>query len=190
MKALALIALLPTLAFAADLHQLPDRAQTPGAANPAITQSNIKNNICNHHHWSTKSERPPASFTTALKRQQLASRGYTNRKLADYEEDHLVPLEIGGAPRDAHNLWPQPRKGGIWNAHTKDRLELRLNKLVCNGTLTLAEAQDAIRTNWITAYQKYMGAGRALSRHHRHYRQKALSHSLARRHHHRVRRCR
>jgi hypothetical protein len=25
----------------------------------------------------------------------------------DYEEDHLISLELGGAPRDPKNLWPQ-----------------------------------------------------------------------------------
>ena len=25
-----------------------------------------------------------------------------------YQEDHLVPLELGGAPRDKRNLWPEP----------------------------------------------------------------------------------
>jgi hypothetical protein len=26
----------------------------------------------------------------------------------DYELDHLVPLEVGGAPSTATNLWPEP----------------------------------------------------------------------------------
>lgn len=26
----------------------------------------------------------------------------------DYHVDHLVPLCVGGAPKDPRNLWPQP----------------------------------------------------------------------------------
>ncbi len=33
-----------------------------------------------------------------------------------------MPLSIGGAPRDPHNLWPEPRTGPN-NAEQKDQLE-------------------------------------------------------------------
>lgn len=42
------------------------------------------------------------------------------------EVDHLISLELGGA-NAIENLWPQPFDGK-WNAHVKDRLELRLHK--------------------------------------------------------------
>jgi hypothetical protein len=48
----------------------PDPAMTPGAVNPQITQSNIKENICNPQ-WSTKPIRPPSGYTSKLKRKQL-----------------------------------------------------------------------------------------------------------------------
>ena len=35
----------------ADIY--PDPVRTPGAANPQVTQQNIKGNICDRH-WSTK----------------------------------------------------------------------------------------------------------------------------------------
>jgi hypothetical protein len=68
-----------------------------GAINQDITQENIGENICNPH-WSTKSERPPARYTTALKIKQLKELGYEDQKTADYEEDHLISLELGGNP--------------------------------------------------------------------------------------------
>jgi hypothetical protein len=34
-----------------------------------------------------------------------------------------------------------------------------LNKLVCFGRLTLKEAQDSIASDWIAAYEKYVGKG-------------------------------
>ena len=69
------------------------------------------------------------------------------------EEDHLIPLKLGGAPKDSRNLWPEI--GGIPNK--KDTLEKRLKTSVCNGTLTLAEAQSAIGTDWAEAYVLYVG---------------------------------
>jgi hypothetical protein len=58
----------------ADIY--PDPARTPGAANPAVTQSNIKDNICSRQ-WSTKQIRPPAEYTSKLKRKQLREYGDT-----------------------------------------------------------------------------------------------------------------
>jgi hypothetical protein len=48
----------------------------------------------------------------------------------------------------------------LWNADLKDDLERTLNRRVCQGRMTLAEAQGAIRTNWIDAYRRYE-SGRA-----------------------------
>jgi hypothetical protein len=75
----------------------------------------------------------------------------------DYEIDHLIPLGIGGSDDD-RNLWLEPRRQlePIWNAEAKDRLEWRLRDLVCDGKLTLREAQQAIRDDWIEAYRKYV----------------------------------
>jgi hypothetical protein len=28
--------------------------------------------------------------------------------IKNYEEDHLIPLELGAAPRNPKNLWPEP----------------------------------------------------------------------------------
>ena len=56
----------------ADIY--PDPIMTPGAANPQVTQQNIKDNICNRQ-WSTKQIRPPAEYTSRLKRKQLREYG-------------------------------------------------------------------------------------------------------------------
>lgn len=150
-----------TVVIAADIQEnalhspwLPDPDRTPGATNPVITQANIGDNICKKG-WSTKSIRPPASYTTALKKKQLREWGYSDKNTRDFEEDHLESLEIGGSPTDPKNLWPQSYRGK-WNAHLKDHLENRLHKLVCNGTLTLEQAQISISQNWIAAYKRYV----------------------------------
>jgi hypothetical protein len=36
--------------------------------------------------------------TSALKRQQIRQFGYADQRMSDYEEDHLVPLGLGGSP--------------------------------------------------------------------------------------------
>ena len=134
---------------------LPDSSITPGAINSAVTQSNIHSTICVSGY--TKTIRPPASYTTKLKRQQLTSTysRYGSSDTSLFEEDHLIPLEVGGNPTDPKNLWPEPWSGDT-NARIKDRLENALHALVCNGSLPLKTAQRAIATNWYAAYQKYV----------------------------------
>jgi hypothetical protein len=40
------------------------------------------------------------------------------------------------------------------SAHEKDWLENRLHKEVCNGDITLEDAQEQIKTDWYAAYLK------------------------------------
>jgi hypothetical protein len=129
---------------------LPDPYCTPGSYNPNVTQSNIHSTIC-VSGW-TDTVRPPTSYTNPLKAQGIIDYGYSDTNMADYEEDHLVPLELGGAPRDPGNLWPEPRYG-TKTAYTKDGVETKLKNAICSGQITLSSARSAIRTNWTTALQ-------------------------------------
>jgi hypothetical protein len=132
--------------------------RTPGAANPQVTQRNIRDTICNPH-WSTKLIRPPAEYTSRLKRKQLREYGDTvhqtraelinpstgkvdttrcvphSDNMRCYEEDHLISLEDGGDPTDPRNLWPEPyntRVGGtIMGAHQKDVVEGFIHDEIC-----------------------------------------------------------
>jgi hypothetical protein len=124
---------------------LPDPNCTPGVTNSAVTQSTIGSTIC-VSGW-TKTIRPPASYTDNLKVQQIAQYGYSDTNPTDYEEDHLISLELGGNPTDPRNLWPQPRYGSP-NAANKDKVENYLKAQVCNGKLSLADAQQGIATDW------------------------------------------
>ena len=135
---------------------LPNPARTPGATNPDVTQANIASTIC-VAGWSS-TVRPPSSYTTGLKQQQLTS-GYAyqgDENKADYEEDHLISLELGGSPTSPLNLWPEPYAGAD-GARVKDQVENRLHTLVCDGQLSLTTAQHAIAANWFTAYLTYVG---------------------------------
>jgi hypothetical protein len=139
----------------ADAAFLPNPAWQPGANNPDVTQDNIQQTICVSGY--TKTIRPPTSYTEPLKKQQITQYGYSDTNLADYEEDHLIALEDGGSPTDPANLWPQPRNTSPWNASTKDTLENTLHQMVCSGQITLDEARQALATDWVAAYHKYVG---------------------------------
>jgi hypothetical protein len=127
---------------------LPDPSCQPGAYNPDVTQDTIDSTIC-VSGW-TATVRPPTSYTNPLKVKQIAEYGYSDTSTSDYEEDHMVPLELGGAPRDPENLWPEPHYGSQTSAN-KDSVENKLKKAVCNGTVTLDDARGAIATDWTTA---------------------------------------
>jgi hypothetical protein len=123
------------------------------ATNPEITQENIGRTICNPH-WSTRSERPPEDYTYRLKREQLIEYHDADTSTHDYEEDHLIPLEIGGSPTDPKNLWPEAYATSIpdGGAKYKDKVESYLHEQVCSGAMPLAEAQRMIAADWYHVY--------------------------------------
>jgi hypothetical protein len=107
---------------------------TPGVLNPDVTQATIGGTIC-RHGW-TRTVRPPVSYTNGLKRRGLRAYGLAG-SLSEYQEDHLISLELGGNPTDPRNLWPEPYP----RASQVDQIENELNREVCAGRLTLADAQ-------------------------------------------------
>ncbi|MBB1154631.1 hypothetical protein [Amycolatopsis dendrobii] len=127
---------------------LPDPACTPGATNPDVTQDTIDDTIC-VPGW-TATIRPPTTYTNKLKKQGIIDYGYSDTSMSSYEEDHFLPLELGGAPKDPKNLWPEPHDGEQ-NSYSKDSVENAVKKAVCAGKATLADAQHAMLTNWTTA---------------------------------------
>ena len=138
----------------------PNPSLTPGSTSSAVTQATIRTTICVSGY--TRTVRPPASYTNALKVRQIAQYGYADTNPRDYEEDHLISLELGGAPRDPANLWPEPwtivaSNGNPAGARVKDRFENYLHAQVCTGRLTLATAQRQIARDWFGAW---IAAGR------------------------------
>jgi len=111
---------------------------TPGALNPDVTEETIRSTIC-VRGW-TRTVRPPVDYTNDLKAKQMRDYGETG-PTSQYQEDHLISLELGGAPTDPRNLWPEPYP----RAATVDEIENELNAQVCSGALSLAAAQ---RKEW------------------------------------------
>ena len=135
------------------VNGLPDPRCTPGATNPEVTQNNIDQTIC-VSGW-TSSVRPNETYTEDLKERQIYYYNYTDKYLSDYEEDHLVPLEVGGSPASPYNLWPEPHYGNF-TSYMKDSLENYANAQVCDGKVPLTVAQSWFMTNWEKYYLMYV----------------------------------
>jgi len=134
---------------------LPRHDLTPGAIDPRVTQSNIRNTICRRGYTSTV--RPPFEYTNAMKHRLMRIYGVTG-SIHDYELDHLIPLELGGCPNCEANLWPEPRNV-FPSASEKDEVESYLHDQVCSGGMPLAEAQQQIAADWYAVYRR-MHSGR------------------------------
>jgi hypothetical protein len=111
-----------------------DPVRTPGVVNLDVTQQNIATTICKSG-W-TRTIRPPTDYTNALKLRQMREYGVAGSP-SQYQEDHLISLELGGHPTDARNLWPEPYP----RAAEVDSIENALNAKVCTGAMSLDDAQ-------------------------------------------------
>ena len=112
---------------------------------PRSSQNTDVDSICNG--GSTKQWRPSTSVTNPLKKQGIIDYGYTDTSMADYEEDHLISLELGGDGSDPKNLWPEPHEGK-YNSFVKDQVENWLHVQVCKTKkMTPKEAQDGIASD-------------------------------------------
>jgi hypothetical protein len=108
--------------------------RTPGVLNPDVRQETIGRTIC-VQGW-TRTIRPPSTYTSTLKLEQMREYGLTGDP-SGYQEDHLISLELGGHATDRRNLWPEP----LPRAEHVDTIENELNQEVCAGEITLAEGQ-------------------------------------------------
>jgi hypothetical protein len=123
--------------------QLPSSFQTPGAT----TKANMAQ-VCTADFEA--SAKPVAGWQRA---EALTRYG---RRPEDFtgDLDHLVPVSLGGS-NDPDNLWPIPANKDF-GPEQKKALDLKLHQLVCDKTITLKQAQDAIRKDWVKAYQQYV----------------------------------
>jgi hypothetical protein len=123
-------------------NALPDPDCTPGAIFPDAT----KDKICVPGYSSEVRNVPESE-----KNQAYTEYGIKTHTTGQYEVDHLISLELGGS-NDIANLWPEaaePRPG----FHEKDKVENYLHKQVCDGVMSLQDAQYQIAHDWMAAYQ-------------------------------------
>jgi hypothetical protein len=133
-------------ALAAEMPIRPDPVMTPGAIDSAATNEKI----CTVGYTSTVRNVPDSV------KKQVFTNYKIDSKSDKFEVDHLISLELGGS-NDIKNLWPQSYTTVPWNAHKKDVLENKLHKMICEGKITMQQAQQEISSDWIVAYTKYVG---------------------------------
>lgn len=132
---------------------IPDLYKTPSSYRAGLSKAKI---------CSIKWGKDERHVTAAMKKQAFALYGYTGNDdlrcvpsgKRHCEIDHLVSRELGGAD-EVINLWPQAYGTSPWNAVLKDKLENRLHKEVCAGTITLKQARAMLVNDWRDAYKKY-----------------------------------
>lgn len=124
-----------SISLAVSLIGSPVTPKIHGATNASVTQSTIHSTICVPGY--TRTVRPSYRWSSAFKYALADKQGVVAR---DYELDHLIPLELGGAPKASRNLWLEP-----WaEAHKSDPLENELRAEVCRGEISLVWAQHEI----------------------------------------------
>ena len=101
------------------------------------------------------------NVNAATKKQVFRIYRLSNGIKRGYEVDHIISLELGGT-NDIDNLFPQPYEVYLsvnhvnmrMGAHEKDKVENDLHRKVCQGKMSLRQAQDIIVNDWITYYLK------------------------------------
>jgi len=119
----------------------PDHKCTPGA----IFESVTKDDVCRSGY-----SRSVRNVSAAKKESVYASYGIKTHAPGEYEIDHYISLELGGS-NDSANLFPEPSdpKPGF---HEKDEVENYLHGKVCDGSLSLRDAQILVSMHWIDVY--------------------------------------
>ena len=141
----------------------PDNHLTPGAI-----ATTTPDRICPHVDRKLEAARPSSADKARVYRAYHLDYPQPTGK---YELDHLIPIELGGAPNDPANEWPEPnttvdpaaiKRWGFSPAfihNPKDLLEAVLHREVCDGRVPLGEAQQAIASDWPAAYAHYVAEG-------------------------------
>ena len=131
------VALAPSSTKAGPAYLYPNTSLTPGAV--LTTDATT---ICTPGYASSV-----RNVSTATKKQVYAEYGASYpQSTGAYEVDHFIPLEIGGS-NNIKNLWLEPATPTP-GFHQKDQLENFEHGQVCNGTISAAEAQSRMVSDW------------------------------------------
>jgi hypothetical protein len=137
------VSLAPSSTKAGPTYLYPNPALTPGAV--LTTDAST---ICVPGYASSVRD-----VSTATKEQVFAEYGVSYpQPQGAYEVDHFIPLEIGGS-NDLTNLWLEPATPTP-GFHQKDQFENFEHGQVCNGTISAAEAQSRMASDWYLYWQE------------------------------------
>jgi hypothetical protein len=118
----------------------PNAVLTPGATITDITADKV----CADGYAQSV-----AAVPLALGDQVFSAYGLGDADRAEFELDHLIPVELGGS-NDITNLWPEPMlEAGKNGAIDKNAIETQLHDAVCAHHLKLDAAQAAV-LHWDT----------------------------------------
>ena len=131
------VSLAPSSAKVGPAYVYPNPSLTPGAVFTTDAST-----ICTPRYASSV-----RGVSTATKEQVYAEYGVSYpQALGAYEVDHFIPLEIGGS-NDLKNLWLEPATPTP-GFHQRDQFENFEHWQVCNGTISAAEAQSRMVSDW------------------------------------------
>jgi hypothetical protein len=123
---------------------LPNPKLTPGG----VTTTNA-NSVCNMQPHSVVPAIATAVQTAVYDAYRDTSQNAQRKAILDW----LVPYNLGGANVQA-NIWPAAVEGtGFYEKVDTDDI---LRQMVCRRELTLAQAQQALETNWYSAWLRYV----------------------------------
>jgi hypothetical protein len=103
-----------------------------------------------------KKEKDRAGVTLALEQKVLARYRLPWARRAEFKIDHLIPLELGGADT-IDNLWPQSVRTRPYGADRKELLTEVLLERIARKQITLEQAREQIRQDWIDAFVDHVG---------------------------------
>ena len=140
------VSLAPSSTKAGPAYVYPNPSLTPGAV--LTTDAST---ICTPGYASSVRD-----VSTATKEKVYAEYGVScPQPLGAYEVDHFIPLEIGGS-NDLTNLWPEPATPTP-GFHQKDQFENFEHGQVCKGSISVAEAQRRMTSDWYLYWEEEVG---------------------------------
>ncbi|HVF69993.1 MAG TPA: hypothetical protein VM940_00110 [Chthoniobacterales bacterium] len=123
----------------------PGHAQSPLLPNPKLTPGRVA---------ATEEDR--GGVTPAIEQKLFKRYRLPWARRAEFKIDHLIPPELGGAAT-VDNLWPQSLRAKPYGPDRKELLAEVLLAKVRSGKMTIAQAQEEIRRDWIDAFIDHVG---------------------------------
>ena len=119
--------------------------QEPLLPNPKLTPGRV-----------AQSDKDKGGVTIAMEQKVFARYRLPWSRRPQFKIDHLIPRELGGADT-LDNLWPQSVRAKPYGADRKELLTEVLLARIAKRQITLAQAQEQIRKDWIDTFIDHVG---------------------------------
>lgn len=118
----------------------------------SLTQGSVFENLSVETLCSKDYTRQARNVSFSLKAEVY--KRYGIEKTTNLVIDHFINLGVGGDNR-IENLWPQPlRQSQGFGSRQKDEIENYLRRQICSGNISILDAQNLIKADWVKVYQK------------------------------------